>query len=245
MFRRTLTKCLIDDPGAWSRGMLHLKDELLLTDWKSEAFDAYSGCDEQWSVDQGYLRFFQLKGAQKRLYGQFAMKAPKAKTYRWQPAILDTGASGVYLCQRTLASLAIDPLKVLPITVMIGKHTVSDVRITEDQGKTTDGSDLSGDVNILGMQFLGEGLVETMEKLVHQRIGHPSSTIEVVVRGQGLTFAVTPKHPFAWSLKQAIQPTWRPVEAAKIIIKSPDGKMLNEEPLQAGVDYVFDLPPSN
>jgi hypothetical protein len=111
-------------------------------------------------------------------------------------------------------------------------------------GKSTAGSDLSGDVNILGMQFLGEGLVQTMEKLVHERIGHPSSTPEVIVTGQGSTFGVIPKHPVVWSLKDAIKEygMWH-IPAFKIKIKSPDGEVLGDEDvLQAGVKYQFELP---
>ena len=234
--------------GARTRGMLPLKDALLLSDWKDELyFNAYENCEQEWTADQGYVRYFQLRGQQKRLYGQFAAKSIKpGSRYKWMPAIIDTGARGIYLCNKTLKSLGIDPChaSASALTVKIGEVAFPDVRVTEEQGQTTDGSNLSGDVNILGIDFLGEGLVVKVHEVIKLRIGDPTLLSKVMVTDGKVSFMVAPEMPKVFALKKAIVEYMRYDLAPPLAIKSPDGTVLgDEDDLSPGMKYTFVLPP--
>ena len=228
MLRRTALRRLIDDPNAWCRGILtQVKDELLLCDWKEPDFEPYSGCNEPWNPADGYVRRFQIKGRQNRLYGQFAMKF-RTGPFLWQPAIIDTGARGIYLCRRTLTTLGVDMKKHAPLIISIGDRQFPSVLVTEEQDKSVDGTSLDGDVNILGMDFLGDGILPKVLDVVQERIGHPRPTSAVWVQqrdrsGQpvGSAFKVSPAVNDVDALKKAILPTATPLEQSRINIYAP------------------------
>lgn len=258
MLRRTRLFRLIDDPGAWCRGILtHAKDELLLTDWKDQAFQPYDGCELRWEPADGFVKNFQLRGEQRRIFGQFAMRFGKQQydgaDYKWCPALIDTGAKGIYLCQRTLSDLGVKDVAgsiACPHgpTVRIGNMDFPHVQTTEAQGDSAAGAKLDGDLNILGMDFLGEEVLAAIRNIVERRIGHPTPVEVIVTDGaptNPITFGIAPSKPVVWALKQAIKQELErnglgPVNAFAMTIKTPDGtKMGAEDQLHAGKTYVF------
>ena len=251
MLRRTLLRRLIDDPGVWCRGILtHAPDELLLVDWKQPEFNAYEGCNVPWQPSDGYVKNFCFKGPQLRIFGHFAMRY-RDNPFMWQPALIDTGAKGIYLCQRTLHSLGVKHLAgstESPIgpTIRIGGAEFSHVQTTEDQGDTATGVKLDGHLNILGLDFLGEAILDATLAVVQKRIGHPVPFTELIVTDGAVAFPVTPSKPTVMHLKQAIKAelgTDFTGSPARIIIKHPNGtKMGDEDRIDASVKYVFAVP---
>lgn len=232
MLRRTPVRCLIDDPGAWARGLLSMKDELLLTDWNEQGFQAYQDCEMPWNPSEGFIRRFSMKGPQDRLYGQFAMKIHnRTPTYVWQPAIVDTGARATYLCKRTLATLGIDRARLdkgydKDFNVMIGTKTMKAV-ITEDQATAVDGSLLDGDLNILGMSLLGAGVLQAIRQCLENEIGHPHTTVTwvqlVLDNTAGPAFMVTPTIHNIDGLKKAVKaedPSLKDIAAHTLIVQA-------------------------
>ena len=175
--RKSFHRTLLDTPHAWCAGIMKLDDELLLTDWKSPSFEPYAGCDDMWEANDGYMRMFGKRGDQNRIFGQFAMKYREKGSYRWVPAIVDTGARGMYLCRKSLKELGVplgtNTLAPNGYTIMVGKLQCAGVTMIEEQGVTASGHGLDGDINIIGMEILGSECVEAIRKVLEAKIGHP------------------------------------------------------------------------
>ena len=185
-----------------------------------------------------------------RLATTVAVTIPSVRKTKYIPVIVDTGAPrALYLSKDTWNLFGISAVprsdrKNLPFScdVTIGKWA-GEALLSEDHGASED--HLAG-ANVLGMGLLGaRDVAKSFTKLLKEATELDIVAMsDVIVTGQGSTFGVTPKHPVVWSLKVAIKEVgmWH-IPHFKIIIKSPDGKVLGDkDPLHAGVEYQFELP---
>lgn len=179
-----------------------------------------------------------------------AVRVPSTNKAKYIPVVVDTGAPGaLYLSQDTWSLLGVDAVPrarredpPFALRAQIGGW-VGDAFLSEDHGASRE--HLRG-ANVLGMGLLGSQHVAksftTLLQVATRPHGHRADVW--VTDGTG-SLRVVPKHFDVASLKKAIKEEGEyAVPARLIIVKDPETKlpMGDKDPLDAGVEYVYELP---